>query len=64
MNSFQFSAVAFPALYLSNTYDMGLGKLASFMGWLTLFDAIMYPLDKVKTLLYADTRNEYKSNSL
>ena len=62
VNTFQFSSVVFPALYLSNTYDFGFGKLAGFLGWLTVFDAIMFPLDKVKTVLYADTRNEYKSN--
>jgi hypothetical protein len=60
-NTLQFSSVAFPALYISNTFDTGIGKLASFLAFYTLFDALMFPLDKIKTLLYADTRLEYKS---
>jgi len=46
---------------MSNTFDFGIGKFASFFAFYTLFDALMFPLDKIKTLLYADTRLEYEN---
>jgi hypothetical protein len=60
-STLQFSSVALPALYISNTFNIGLGKFVSFLSFYTLFDGLMFPLDKIKTLLYADTRLEYKS---
>lgn len=63
VNTLQFSAVVYPALYLANTYEFGFGKLGNFISWLLVMDTLLYPLDKIKTLLYADTRLEYKSTA-
>ena len=50
----QFSTVMFPAVYLTSKSNSD-SRFTKFVTSYTLFDTIMYPLDSIKNILYADT---------
>lgn len=50
----QFGGVMFPAAYLTAKSDSQ-SKFRSFITNYTIFDTLMYPMDSIKNILYADT---------
>jgi len=59
LNVLQFSAVVYPALYFANRTSEH-NRLLSFAAFYTLFDLLLYPLDKAKTLVYADYAHAFR----
>jgi hypothetical protein len=57
-NAAQLSLVTYPAVYYANTNGID-NKYVSFLTAFTILDAIFYPLDTLKTALYADTLSKY-----
>lgn len=57
-NAAQLSLVTYPAVYLANTNNSD-NKYMSFLTSFTILDAIFYPLDLLKTALYADTLGKF-----
>jgi hypothetical protein len=54
----QLAGVLYPALYFSQFSEDD--KFLTFAGAYTLFDFLLYPLDRIKTILYADINSEYR----
>jgi hypothetical protein len=54
MNLLQFSGVLFPAVYLT-AKSAPEDRFAKFVISYTAFDTLLYPLDTIKNILYADT---------
>lgn len=53
MSLVQFGLVFYPSVYLANKSNFKYGTLlASY----TVFDALLYPLDTLKSIIYADTQ--------
>lgn len=48
----QFSLVLYPAVYAANKSS---NKYATFLTTYTIFDAILYPVDTIKNILYSET---------
>ena len=59
-NFAQFGFVLWPSVYLTN--KSGGDKFTTFLSTYTFLDAIFYPLDTLKTILYADTVGHYCKN--
>ena len=58
MNFAQLSLVLYPAV-LSANKKTNKNQFLTFLGTYTAFDAILYPLDTLKNILYADTLGHY-----
>lgn len=56
----QFSLVLYPATYISNKSD---NKYMAFLASYTLMDTLLYPVDTVKSILYAETHGKISINS-
>ena len=54
LNLLHFSAVYYHPLVLSK------GSALQFMAYSTIFEALLYPLDTIKTIVYADTKRSYR----
>lgn len=48
----QFSLVLYPAVYMTNKSN---NKYATFLTTYTIFDALLYPIDAIKNILYSET---------
>jgi hypothetical protein len=48
----QFGLVLYPSVYISNKSD---NKYFTFLSTYTILDTLLYPLDSIKTTLYAET---------
>lgn len=59
-NVFHFSLVFYPSLYLANKVNVFDSKFVNFALFYNLFDILMFPFDRLKTLLYADTIGTYR----
>jgi hypothetical protein len=57
-NFAQLSLVLYPAVYLTNKSKDG-NKFTTFLTTYTLFDALFYPIDTLKNILYADTLGKF-----
>jgi hypothetical protein len=55
-NFAQFAFVLYPSVYFANKSD---SKFIAFLSSYTFLDALFYPLDSLKNILYADTLGEY-----
>jgi hypothetical protein len=62
INVLQFAAVTYPALYFANRTSEN-NKFLNFTLFYTLFDFLLYPLDRARTLLYSDYAGVYKSKN-
>lgn len=57
-NFAQLSLVLYPAVYFTNKSNSE-SKFLTFLSTYTLFDALFYPVDSLKNILYADTLAKY-----
>lgn len=57
-NFAQFGLVLYPSVYFANKNGSD-SKLLTFLASYTLLDAIFYPIDSLKNILYADTQSQY-----
>jgi hypothetical protein len=53
----QLSLVLYPSVYITNKSDK---KYSTFLSTYTILDTILYPLDTIKTILYAETHSRQK----
>jgi len=63
LNLLQFSAVLFPAVYLTSKTSPE-NRFSKFVLNYTLFDTLLYPLDTMKSILWADTLGKMRLSSL
>lgn len=52
LSALQFSLVLYPAVYMTNKSQ---NKYTTLLASYTALDALLYPLDTIKTILYAET---------
>ena len=57
-NFAQLSLVLYPAVYFANKNNSE-SKFLTFLSTYTFFDALFYPVDSLKNILYADTLAKY-----
>jgi hypothetical protein len=57
-NVAQLSLVLYPSVYFANKNGTD-NKFLTFLSTYTLFDALFYPVDSLKNILYADTLGKY-----
>jgi len=63
-NFAQFGLVLYPSVYLTNKSGDE-NKYFTFLSTYTFLDALFYPLDTLKNILYADTLGHYcKTNPI
>ena len=59
-NLAQVSFVLYPSVYFANKNGSD-SQLLSFVSTYTLLDALFYPIDSLKNILYADTLGSYST---
>ena len=57
-NFAQFGLVLYPSVYLANK-NGGDSKFFTFLSTYTFFDALFYPVDTLKNILYCDVQGSY-----
>ena len=57
-NFAQFGLVLYPSVYLANK-NGGDSKFFTFLSTYTFFDALFYPVDTLKNILYCDVNGSY-----
>jgi hypothetical protein len=62
-NLAQFGCVLYPSVYLANKNGSD-SKYISFISTYSILDAIFYPVDTLKNILYADTFGQYCTSLL
>jgi len=62
-NLAQFGLVLYPSVYFANK-NGSQDKFVSFAATYSFLDALFYPLDTLKTVLYADVQSKYSKASL
>ena len=60
-NFAQVGLVLYPSVYLANKNGSS-DKFLTFLGTYTALDALFYPLDTLKTILYADLGGNYSTD--
>ncbi len=50
----------YPSVFFSNKYG-GENKYLYFLGTYTILDTLLYPVDVLKNLLYAETHGRYRT---
>ena len=58
LNLAQFGLVLYPAVYFANKNGSD-SKFLTFLSTYTFLDALFYPLDSLRSILYADTLGTY-----
>ena len=58
LNFAQFGLVLYPSVYFANKNGSE-NKFLTFLSTYTFLDALFYPLDSLKSILYADTLGTY-----
>ena len=62
LNFAQFGLVLYPSVYFANKNGSD-SKFLTFLSTYTFLDALFYPLDSLKSILYADTLGRYCNSS-
>ena len=63
LNFAQLSLVLFPSVYFANKADSEY-RFLTFLGTYTALDALFYPLDTFKSILYSDTAGNISKKNL
>jgi len=63
LNVAQLGLVLYPSVYLANKNGSD-NKLLTFLTTYTALDALFYPVDTLKNILYADTLGKYSKNKV
>lgn len=61
LNATQLGAVLYPAVYFANKNGSD-NKFLTFLTTYTILDALFYPVDTLKNILYADTLGKYSTS--
>lgn len=62
-NVTQLGAVLYPAVYFANKNGSD-NKFLTFLTTYTVLDALFYPVDTLKNILYADTLGKYSKTTI